>query len=488
MILSLYNGGAHLDFRSRDTLTPMHKAAIMGNERALHCLLELGAFAEVRDSRSLTPLFYAVVHASSVACLEHLLFNGSPVGCRDENNWQEVHHACKTGLAQHLDHLLYYGAGMNAKNNSGNTPLHVCAIHSQESCARILLFRGCVKSERNRANQTAFDTAVIASNQLIAELIRNHTDSQVVPIKDRPFYNTKRRSVYVTSSGSSSSENKSSAAAALTSNTMINWSQANNDDADSSGGGSSSSCSDSAAVRSRSIPKIDQFTASNVYAMTGQAPDSSMTIAKAAAAAAAAAAVNPALTSLLHSQNQNQSGSSSPTSRSRSISSDDHGFGLVSLPNHGGGGEGAGGSTNIVGYAYPRRRLYPSIPNRMFICVKPHRPAQSGEIELKRGEIIELLSVGDSGYWEGRCVSGGNEGWFKACCVEEFCMPKDTCGGSSGVPCTDSIVVKRQTLIDLLTHNDVNAPRTVVLQKGKKGFGFVLRGAKSKLKFFIRKK
>lgn len=50
--------------------------------------------------------------------------------------------ACRNGLVQHLEHLLYYGADMNARNASGNTPLHVCAVNSQESCARVLLFRG----------------------------------------------------------------------------------------------------------------------------------------------------------------------------------------------------------------------------------------------------------------------------------------------------------------------------------------------------------
>lgn len=179
------------------------------------------------------------------------------------------------------------------------------------------------------------------------------------------------------------------------------------------------------------------------------------------------------------------SGSSSPISRSRSISSDEHGVGSLSglvlstvhhhhhNPHH--------------QYTYQRQRLYPSIPNRTFICIKPHKPAQPGELELQLGDIIELLSVGDSGYWEGRICGRGNdtnsisskgatvgaEGWFKATCVEEFCLPKDVATAD------DSIVVKRKTLIDLLTHNDSNAPRTVVLQKGKKGFGFVLRGAKT---------
>ena len=38
---------------------------------------------------------------------------------------------CRNGMVQHLEHLLFYGANMNARNASGNTPLHVCAVNNQ---------------------------------------------------------------------------------------------------------------------------------------------------------------------------------------------------------------------------------------------------------------------------------------------------------------------------------------------------------------------
>ena len=59
-------------------------------------------------------------------------------------------------MVQHLEHLLFYGADMNARNASGNTPLHVCAVNTQDSCARMLLFRGADKECLNFAGQTAY--------------------------------------------------------------------------------------------------------------------------------------------------------------------------------------------------------------------------------------------------------------------------------------------------------------------------------------------
>lgn len=79
----------------------------------------------------------------------------------------------------HLEHLLSYGADMNAKNASGNTPLHVCAVNNQDSSARMLLFRGCQRDALNFANQTPYQVAVIAGNLELAEVIQNFKSDQV---------------------------------------------------------------------------------------------------------------------------------------------------------------------------------------------------------------------------------------------------------------------------------------------------------------------
>ncbi len=378
---------------------------------------------------------------------------------------------------------------MNAHNNSGNTPLHVCAIHNQENCARILLFRGANRHERNLANQTAYETAIIAGNQIIADLIKNHRDTDVVLIRERPFYNTKRRSIYINDSQSNYSmsingslsgcilnqnnysaslvsrqtslttmnsncdnNNKSTLTSSATANTLIDWN--NNKNNNNNNSSTVVDQSSSLTSKSRSMPKLDNFTTNqNNLTLEHEEQQTNTT------------AINS-------KQLPNDLSSSSPhSSRSRSISSDDHGFGSASLSQ-------LSGSPKIE-YAYARKRLYPSIPNRTFICVKPFKPTQPGELELKKGDIIELLSVGDSGYWEGRC--GPSEGWFKANCVEEFQVPKNDDLTS------DSIVLKRKTLIDLITHNNNQSNlKTVVLQRGKKGFGFVLRGAKSNLYFILK--
>ncbi|MEJ1271349.1 SH3 and multiple ankyrin repeat domains 3 [Cricetulus griseus] len=176
----LRNGGAHLDFRTRDGLTAVHCATRQRNAGALTTLLDLGASPDYKDSRGLTPLYHSALGGGDALCCELLLHDHAQLGTTDENGWQEIHQACRFGHVQHLEHLLFYGANMGAQNASGNTALHICALYNQESCARVLLFRGANKDVRNYNSQTAFQVAIIAGNFELAEVIKTHKDSDVV--------------------------------------------------------------------------------------------------------------------------------------------------------------------------------------------------------------------------------------------------------------------------------------------------------------------
>ncbi|XP_015424212.1 PREDICTED: SH3 and multiple ankyrin repeat domains protein 3 [Myotis davidii] len=189
----LRNGGAHLDFRTRDGLTAVHCATRQRNAAALTTLLDLGASPDYKDSRGLTPLYHSTLGGGDALCCELLLHDHAQLGTTDENGWQEIHQACRFGHVQHLEHLLFYGADMGAQNASGNTALHICALYNQESCARVLLFRGANKDVRNYNSQTAFQVAIIAGNFELAEVIKTHKDSDVVPFRETPSYAKRRR-------------------------------------------------------------------------------------------------------------------------------------------------------------------------------------------------------------------------------------------------------------------------------------------------------
>ncbi|KAG9349940.1 hypothetical protein JZ751_026293, partial [Albula glossodonta] len=133
-------------------------------------LLALGASPDYKDRWGLTPLYHTVLIGGDTSCCETLLYHRARLGVRDENGWdethqirdeeeygmQEIHKACQNGHAQHLEHLLFYGADYSSQNASGNTALHICALYNKESCVRILLYRGANKEAKNKNGQTPF--------------------------------------------------------------------------------------------------------------------------------------------------------------------------------------------------------------------------------------------------------------------------------------------------------------------------------------------
>ncbi len=93
-MLQLVNGGAILDFRARnDGATAVHRAVSNQNSEALKTLLELGASANYKDAKGLTPLYTSVTANSNAdaTIIRMLLHDHAAIGAADNQGWQEVH-------------------------------------------------------------------------------------------------------------------------------------------------------------------------------------------------------------------------------------------------------------------------------------------------------------------------------------------------------------------------------------------------------------
>ncbi|OPJ74052.1 SH3 and multiple ankyrin repeat domains protein 2 isoform D [Patagioenas fasciata monilis] len=431
VIKALKNGGAHLDFRAKDGMTAVHKAARAKNQVTLKTLLELGASPNYKDSCGLTPLYHTAVVGGDPFCCELLLHEHATVSCKDENGWQEIHQACRYGHVQHLEHLLFYGADMCAQNASGNTALHICALYNQESCARVLLFRGANKEMKNYNSQSPFQVAIIAGNFELAEYIKNHREADIVPFREAPTYSNRRRRPPSTLAAPrillrSNSDNN------LNINNLPEWS-------------ASSSASSHRSLSPHLLQQMQNNPNGTVKTVGSYTPSSRS-----------------------RSPSLNRLGEDAKRQQHRHISA-------VYSP-------GANKDTlAALDYQGPKRKLYSAVPGRLFIVVKPYQPQGEGEIHLHKGDRVKVLSIGEGGFWEGS--TRGHIGWFPAECVEEVqCKPNE----SKPETRTDRTkklfrhyTVGSYDSFDASSDCIIEEKAVVLQKKDNEGFGFVLRGAKA---------
>ncbi|XP_061577980.1 SH3 and multiple ankyrin repeat domains protein 3 isoform X4 [Cololabis saira] len=505
LIKVLRSGGAHLDFRTKDGITALHKAVRSKNHTALITLLDLGASPDYKDSRGLTPLYHSSMVGGDPYCCELLLHDHAQVGCVDENGWQEIHQACRYGHVQHLEHLLFYGADMSAQNASGNTALHVCALYNQDSCARVLLFRGANKEIKNYNSQTAFQVAIIAGNFDLAEIIKVHKASDVVPFRETPSYTNRRR----VSTGPLPSPRS------LLRSASDNNLNGDHDHLHAPPPREARGRQGPSPVPSlRSLPAFGQQHCSLGESRHPEVPDSSL---QSTGSSRSSHSRSP---SLRHMHEEDK-----PVPRRSQSHGYPYGYGPrgrlspgsvqrdPSPPHH--------TPPALTGPRGPKRKLYSAVPGRTFIVVKPYSPQGDGEIQLNRGERVkdydcndvevtngcldvnadapssadvgdnadfddeydehEVLSIGEGGFWEGTVK--GRTGWFPADCVEEVQMRQYD-------PRLETREDRNKRLFrhytvgsydNFASYSDyiIEEKNAVLHKKENEGFGFVLRGAKA---------
>ncbi|XP_030754925.1 SH3 and multiple ankyrin repeat domains protein 3 isoform X3 [Sitophilus oryzae] len=431
VLMALVNGGALLDYRTKDGSTALHKAVEHKSLDALKTLLELGASPNYKDNRGLTALYFTVTPNVDPVFTETLLHDYATTGAADTQGWHEVHQACKNGLLKHLEHLLFYGADMNSRNASGNTPLHVCAVNSQESCARQLLFRGADREALNFANQTPYQVAVIAGNMELADLIQNYRQEDVVPFRGPPSYNPKRRSA-------------------------IGW-------------------------LSRT-PSLGALATQAFPPPVSPCPSDRSSLPFSSASSSLSEGSSGGNCTMAHHHETDTA--SIVTDKSLGDASD-----IIS--DSSGVGTANSDTTNCS----------ISMPGSTVVCIESYYPKEKGHISIREGELIEVTGATDDGFLEGNVRSTGNRtGLFPASCVQEvklrhhniqahMMVARDARIPPGGASQAGGRVVGRrestskQFATTPRTRKScselTSEPRTVVLHKGRKGFGFILRGAKA---------
>ncbi|XP_066931632.1 SH3 and multiple ankyrin repeat domains protein 3-like isoform X3 [Clytia hemisphaerica] len=441
MLKILIQYGSYMDFRTKAGKTALHNVAIIGKDVALKNLLDLGASPNYRDSKGLTPLYQSIQFGSNPLICELLLKEKGQLGITDFHGCEEIHQACKLGYVQHVEHLVFYGANVNAKTASGNTPLHICALENQESCARVLLFRGADRSTANYAQQTAYDVAILSNNLDVALLLNDFDPRNVTPFKHKPDYVERKRLATLTDGTRPPSQ-------AISPQLSLDGSSI------ASGEGES----ETSSGRSSPVPLQKRLKATST-------PANMHTLGLMRQRKASTGSLPETVEE--HSESDEESEDDDQLKPMKP---------MRTFSNAGVGTKRSPAPMRIAPKSqHVRTRLYASVPGRSFVAIKDYEAASQGELALKKGDSVEVLYVGEAGFWEGSVR--GRAGWFPSACVQEVKKGDSLRGKRTWLGGK-----KKSPVADIFAEGDVPKPRVITLKKSdKQGFGFQMRGANSHL-------
>ena len=82
--------------------------------------------------------------------------------------------ACKSGHIDLVKKMLSYGADVNAKNNGGNTPLHLASYEGYTEIVKLLLEHGADVNAKNNYGETSLYWASSNGYSAIVKLLKQH--------------------------------------------------------------------------------------------------------------------------------------------------------------------------------------------------------------------------------------------------------------------------------------------------------------------------
>ena len=158
-------------------ITPLHEAAIHGDEERLALLLQESAdvvgFVDIHDRlNERTPLYYA--GSAEVAAL--LIQNGAKVKAPDKYGSTPLHGAAEKGSDKIARLLIEKGADVHARDQYGDTPLHWAARRGKDKVAALLIQEGADIHARNKSDCTPLHYAALGGDEVVALLIQKGAD------------------------------------------------------------------------------------------------------------------------------------------------------------------------------------------------------------------------------------------------------------------------------------------------------------------------
>ncbi|MEG5045844.1 ankyrin repeat domain-containing protein [Microcoleus sp. B4-C1] len=184
--------GADVNAKNKYGMTPLHMAR---SKAIAKILLAAGAKINIKEDNAQngksTALLHNAAHIGFKELVQQLIKDGANVAIRDDYRRTPLHYATTKEVAALL--ML----DVNARDKSGNTPLHLAVDRGSQDIAELLIANGAGVNVRNENGQTPLYRAIaIGHNEIAALLINNGTDvnnidgSGTTPLHKAAHYGT----------------------------------------------------------------------------------------------------------------------------------------------------------------------------------------------------------------------------------------------------------------------------------------------------------
>ncbi|KAL8934248.1 MAG: hypothetical protein Q9216_006001 [Gyalolechia sp. 2 TL-2023] len=184
----LVRHGAHIEAKDGDLMTPLHHACEAGKDRIVALLLNKKANPEALGRRGMTPVVCAAA-SGQVNIIEILLKKRASLKHQAEGDMTALHWAAFNGHDETVDFLLQKRAPLHVANKDGRTALHLAIMAGYFAVAELLIRRGAAIEAQCRAMKRGIHYACQANSPEIVQLLLGYNaDPEVESSGQRPLH------------------------------------------------------------------------------------------------------------------------------------------------------------------------------------------------------------------------------------------------------------------------------------------------------------
>lgn len=156
----LETGNVDISRRDQDGVVPLWHAIEKNHHRIVRALLDRGFTVDARRAKlNFTPIYWTAQHGQ-VEIVQHLVQSGAEVNKPEwKYGFNPLHNACESNHEDVVRVLLEAGADPNARTANSRTPLHLAAAAGSTAIVRILLDLGVDVNTPTEGGRTAIHYA-----------------------------------------------------------------------------------------------------------------------------------------------------------------------------------------------------------------------------------------------------------------------------------------------------------------------------------------